>query len=264
MAKRGFEVAKGFEDKGINLPKRGTANAAGYDFEAAEDVVIPSLADLHRIYRNGLFKIITGELFGIELTEDQVKNGDIDLDAIDPITVLSLQSKFFDLFKALDIDPVKALEDPNFLQSLDISSLSLEHSKTEEESDRIVGTILGPDALAKVKDLANKTFKPVLVPTGVKAYMGEEEVLTLANRSSNPLKQNLILSNGIGVIDADYYENEDNDGHIMGQFINFGAKTVWIKKGDRIFQGMFQPFLLADNDVAGGKRVGGHGSTDSI
>ena len=49
----------------------------------------------------------------------------------------------------------------------------------------------------------------------------------------------------------------------MGQFINFGAKTVWIKKGDRIFQGMFQPFLLADNDVAGGKRVGGHGSTDN-
>ena len=164
MAKRGFEVAKGFEDKGINLPKRGTANAAGYDFEAAEDVVIPSLADLHKIYRDGIFKIMTGELFGIELTEDQVKNGDVDLDAIDQITVLSLQSKLFDLFKALDIDPVQALEDPNFLQSLDISSLALEHSKTEEESDRIVGTILGPEALAKVKDLANKTFKPVLVP----------------------------------------------------------------------------------------------------
>lgn len=264
MAKRGFEVAKGFEDKGINLPRRGTANAAGYDFEAAEDVVIPSLADLHKMYRDGVFKIMTGELFGIELTEDQVKNGDIDLDDMDPIAILSLQSKLFDLFKALDIDPAKILENPNFLQSLDIGKISLDHSKTEEESDRIVGTILGPEAIAKIKDLAKKTFKPVLVPTGVKAYMGEEEVLILANRSSNPLKQNLILSNGIGVIDADYYGNEDNDGHIMGQFINFGAKTVWIKKGDRIFQGMFQPFLLADNDVAGGKRVGGHGSTDNL
>ena len=264
MAKRGFEVAKGFEDKGINLPKRGTANAAGYDFEAAEDVVIHSVAELHKIYRDEVSKIVSGELFGIELTEDQVKNGDIDLDTVDSITILSLQSKLFDLFKALDIDLVQALEDPNFLQSLDLSKLGFEHSKTEEESDRILRTILEPETLAKVKDLANKTFKPVLVPTGVKAYMGEEEVLVLANRSSNPLKQNLILSNGIGVIDADYYGNEDNDGHIMGQFINFGAKTVWIKKGDRIFQGMFQPFLLADNDVAGGKRVGGHGSTDNI
>lgn len=263
MGKRGFEVAKGFEDKGINLPRRGTANAAGYDFEAAEDVVIPSLTDLHKMYKDKVFKIVTGELFGIELTEDQVKNGDIDFDDMDPTTVLSLQVKLFDLFKVLDLDPVKVLEDPSFLQSLDISNISLKHSKTEEESDRVVGTILGPEALAKVKDLANKTFKPILVPTGVKAYMGEEEVLILANRSSNPLKQNLILSNGIGVIDADYYGNEDNDGHIMGQFINFGAKTVWVKKGDRIFQGMFQQFLLADNDIAGGKRVGGHGSTDS-
>lgn len=38
-----FEIAKGFEDKGINLPKRGTAFSAGYDFEAAEDIVIPSI-----------------------------------------------------------------------------------------------------------------------------------------------------------------------------------------------------------------------------
>ena len=40
--KRGFEVAKGFEDKGINLPVRKTKYSAGYDVEAAEDVVIPS------------------------------------------------------------------------------------------------------------------------------------------------------------------------------------------------------------------------------
>lgn len=239
MAKRGFEVAKGFEDKGINLPKRGTANAAGYDFEAAEDVVIPSLADLHKTYKDEVFKIVSGELFGVELTEDQIKNGDINLDNMDP----ALQSKLFDLFK--DVDP----------QSL--NSLT-------EELPEIMAAFLKPEAITKIKDLAKKTFKPVLVPTGVKAYMGEEEVLILANRSSNPLKQNLVLSNGIGVIDSDYYGNEDNDGHIMGQFINFGAKTVLIKKGERIFQGMFQPFLLADNDVAGGKRVGGHGSTGRI
>ena len=39
---RGFEVAKGFEDKGINLPVRKTKNSAGYDIEAAEDVIVPA------------------------------------------------------------------------------------------------------------------------------------------------------------------------------------------------------------------------------
>ena len=39
---RGFEVAKGFEDKGINLPIRKTKYSAGYDIEAAEDCIIPA------------------------------------------------------------------------------------------------------------------------------------------------------------------------------------------------------------------------------
>ena len=41
MRQRGFEIAKGYEEKGINLPKRSTALAAGYDVEAAEDITIP-------------------------------------------------------------------------------------------------------------------------------------------------------------------------------------------------------------------------------
>ena len=40
--KRGFEIAKGFEDKNINLPIRKTKYSAGYDIEAAEDTIIPS------------------------------------------------------------------------------------------------------------------------------------------------------------------------------------------------------------------------------
>lgn len=40
--KRGFEIAKGFEDKGINIPIRKTAHSAGYDVEAAEDCLIPA------------------------------------------------------------------------------------------------------------------------------------------------------------------------------------------------------------------------------
>lgn len=106
-----------------------------------------------------------------------------------------------------------------------------------------------------------KALKPVLVPTGVKADMNDDEALFLYNRSSNPLKKFLLLGNGVGVIDRDYYENEDNDGHIMFQFVNFGLFPVTIKKGERIGQGVFQPFLKTDDDVAGGKRTGGHGST---
>ena len=41
MKQRGFEIAKGWEDKNINLPVRKTKGAAGYDIEAAEDIVIP-------------------------------------------------------------------------------------------------------------------------------------------------------------------------------------------------------------------------------
>ena len=149
--KRGFEVAKGFEDWNINLPERKTKYSAGYDVEAAEDTVIPS-------------------------------------------------------FK--------------------------------------------------------KGMKPTLVKTGVKAYMGEDEVLILANRSSNPGKKGLILANSIGVVDSDYYENPDNDGHIMFAFYNIKDVDVEIKKGDAIGQGIFQKYFGVDNDNAEGERLGGFGATN--
>lgn len=107
----------------------------------------------------------------------------------------------------------------------------------------------------------NSLVKPTLIGTGIKAYMGEDEFLALYNRSSNPMKNFLLLGNGVGVADSDYYGNPDNDGHIMFQFINFGFTTKVIKAGDRIGQGVFQPFLKADNDEAEGERTGGFGST---
>ena len=148
--KRGFEIAKGFENLGINIPVRKTKFSAGYDIEAAEDCIIPS-------------------------------------------------------FK--------------------------------------------------------KGMKPTLVKTGLKAYMGEDEVLILANRSSNPGKKGLILANSIGVIDSDYYGNLDNDGHIMFAFYNIKEEDIEIKKGDAIGQAIFQKFLITDNDVSQGERTGGFGST---
>lgn len=149
--KRGFEIAKGFENSDINLPKRKTKYSAGYDVEAAEDCVVPS-------------------------------------------------------FK--------------------------------------------------------KGMKPTLIKTGIKAYMEDDEVLILANRSSNPGKKGLILSNSIGVIDKDYYGNPDNDGHIMFAFYNIKDEDVIIKKGEAIGQAIFQKFLITDDDIATGERLGGFGSTN--
>ena len=148
---RGFEVAKGFEDKGINLPIRKTKYSAGYDIEAAEDVIIPS-------------------------------------------------------FK--------------------------------------------------------KGMNPTLIKTGIKAYMQDDEVLYLYNRSSNPKKKGLILANSVGVIDKDYYGNPDNDGHIMFAFYNIKDEDIEIKKGEAIGQAVFQKYLVVDDDNAEGERLGGFCSTN--
>ena len=150
MKQRGFEIAKGWEDKGINLPVRKTKYSAGYDVEAAEDVVIPP-------YKPGI--------------------------------------------------------------------------------------------------------KPTLIPTGLKAYCMEDEWIMLVNRSSGP-KKGVILPNSIGVVDHDYYNNIDNDGHFYFHFLNFKDEDLVIHKGDVIGQAIFQKYLLTDDDGAEGERVGGFGSTD--
>ena len=151
MKTRGFEIAKGFEDKNINLPIRKTKFSAGYDIEAAEDIII---------------------------------------------------------------EPFKP------------------------------------------------GINPTLVKTGLKAYMKDDEYLMLCNRSSNPKKKGLILSNSVGIIDADYYGNPDNDGAIMFSFYNVKEQAVTIKKGEAIGQAIFMKYLISDYDNASGVRTGGFGSTD--
>ncbi len=101
----------------------------------------------------------------------------------------------------------------------------------------------------------------VLVPTGVKAYMQAGEVLYLFDRSSNPRKKGLVLINSVGVIDGDYYNNPSNEGHIFAQMKNITDETVVLDAGERIVQGVFMPFLVADDDNATGQRTGGFGST---
>lgn len=115
-----------------------------------------------------------------------------------------------------------------------------------------------------LKSAKTLTIEPdtiVLVPTGIKAYMGHDEVLYLYDRSSNPKKLGLVLANSVGVIDSDYYNNESNEGHIFVQFKNISNNAVTINKGDRIAQAVFAPFLLADGDNVETLRTGGFGST---
>lgn len=150
MKKRGFEIAKGWEDKNINLPRRSTKHAAAYDIEAAEDVTIP---------------------------------------------------------------PFKAGQEPS------------------------------------------------LIPTGLKAYCQPDECYFVLNRSSGARK-GIVLANGLGLIDADYYGNSSNDGHFQVLVFNVLDHDLNIKKGDRVAQVVFQKFLVTDGDAAEGERTGGFGSTD--
>ena len=101
-----------------------------------------------------------------------------------------------------------------------------------------------------------------MVKTGLKAYMEDDEVLYLYNRSSNPKKKGLILANSVGVVDKDYHGNPDNDGHIMFAFYNIKDVDIEIKKGEAIGQAVFSKYLITDDDQSDGLREGGFGSTD--
>ncbi len=150
MKVRGFEIAKGWEERNVNLPRRATKHSAAYDIEAAENTVVP-------VFTPGI--------------------------------------------------------------------------------------------------------KPTMIPTGLKAYCGTDEYFSVINRSSGAGK-GLVLANGIGIIDADYYDNAENDGHFRVLVFNVSDHEITVKKGDRIAQVIFQKYLTVDGDDADGERRGGFGSTD--
>ena len=97
--------------------------------------------------------------------------------------------------------------------------------------------------------------------TGVKCELMPNQVLILANRSSNPSKKGLVLLNGVGVIDADYYGNPDNDGEIAFEFYNMLDKVVEIKKGEKLGQGLILKFDKVEDDYTTNIRRSGWGST---
>lgn len=101
-----------------------------------------------------------------------------------------------------------------------------------------------------------------IIWTGIKAYMRPNEVLLLDVRSSIGIKKHLMLANTIGVIDSDYYNNPQNEGEIGICLKNCGKENITIKTGEKIAQGIFVNYLLADNDEITEQRQGGIGSTD--
>lgn len=116
--------------------------------------------------------------------------------------------------------------------------------------------------LEAAEDMLIKAGQCGVIATGLKAYMQDDEYLGIHIRSSLAFKKHLNLINSQGVIDADYYNNPDNEGHIMIGLVNFGTKDVFIQKGMRIAQAIFYKFLTADNEIKHDNiRQGGFGST---
>lgn len=109
-------------------------------------------------------------------------------------------------------------------------------------------------------------IQPTLVHTGIKANMEPDEYLEIVNRSSGPKKRGLVLANGVGIIDKDYYSNPTNDGEIMFAFYNISFYDVVINVGDRIGQGIFHKYLRPYDESKGLRvkqqvRTGGFGHT---
>lgn len=98
------------------------------------------------------------------------------------------------------------------------------------------------------------------VATDIKAYMQPDEYLALYPRSSLGIR-GLMISNTVGIVDSDYYENPKNDGNIILFVQNIGQETLTIQAGDRIVQGVFSRYLQADADDNSVIRQGGFGES---
>lgn len=111
-------------------------------------------------------------------------------------------------------------------------------------------------------DIMLESNQIIRIPTGIKVQMNEDEFLGIYVRGSIGFKYNIRMCNQVGIVDADYYNNNDNEGHIFIKLQNESEKNVSLKKGDRIVQGIFQKYYIVDDDDAEEKRKGGFGSTN--
>ena len=112
------------------------------------------------------------------------------------------------------------------------------------------------------KEVVIKSGEIKKIPTGIKVVCEEDEFLAIVVRSSMGFKRNIRMCNQVGIIDKDYYNNLDNEGHIRICLQNEGNEDFIIKKGDSFAQGIFLKYLLTDDDDEMSTRSGGIGSTD--
>ena len=196
-----FEKVSRFADVDIAMPIRKTEGSAGFDFVVAEDIIIPSYADLMYALGN------------------------------------------YESFEVMANVPANSNE-----YMVAMKELAIKHDEGL--------------TLDEIAALTKKTkAKPTLVSTGMKCKLDPGTYLELSVRSSCPLKYWLVMANGVGIIDADYYNNPDNEGEIFFQMINLSPFAIKLQKGDAIGQGIIKPYLVTEDDAATGSRVGGFGST---
>ena len=100
-----------------------------------------------------------------------------------------------------------------------------------------------------------------LIKTGIKCRINYDEHIQMHLRSSVGIKNNIMLANGTGIIDADYYNNKDNEGHIMIPIRNLGNAPFEYKASERLVQLVIMPYRITAKDTATDKRYGGFGST---
>ena len=110
-------------------------------------------------------------------------------------------------------------------------------------------------------DIYLKPGEMIKVPSGIRCKFENGYVLNIFPRSSLGFKYQLCLANTVGIIDADYY-NADNEGHIIIALVNRGNKDISIKKGERFVQGIFFKFYTVDEEKVETKRKGGFGSSN--
>ena len=125
---------------------------------------------------------------------------------------------------------------------------------------RATKTAAGYDFYSPI-EISIPSGKSEVIWSNIKAYMEDDEFLALVVTSGMG-KKGLILSNALGIIDSDYYGNVNTDGNIGFRITNLSDDTYTFKKGEKIGQGIFMKYLVADNDnCTGDIRVGGFGST---
>lgn len=116
--------------------------------------------------------------------------------------------------------------------------------------------------LAALEDLTIQPGEIKLVYTGLKVKMPKTEALFVFPRSSLAIKKGLLMSNSVGVVDADYYNNPDNEGHLMVPLYNITDHDVLIQKGERVAQGIFLSYQKTSDDTTENiVRLGGFGSS---